>query len=88
MRGRGVIAMIVLALLAALALVYRGEGGPALGRPRVIAIFKASGEANAFWAAVRDGVESGAKDFALELSLRAPRDEIYVDEQIQILGAP
>jgi ribose transport system substrate-binding protein len=87
MKGRGLIGMMILALAAAIAvtLAYRGDSGPAPRRDRVIAIFKTAGTANAFWAAVRDGVESGAKDFDIDVSIRAPRDEIYVDEQIEIL---
>jgi ribose transport system substrate-binding protein len=86
-RDRGVLTMIALALVAALVvtIAYREDSGPALGKERVIAIFKTSGTANAFWAAVRDGIVSGAEDFGLEVTIRAPRDEIYVDEQIQIL---
>ena len=78
---------IALALVAALvvALAFREDSGPARGREKVVAIFKTSGTANAFWASVRDGVESGAKDYGLDVSIRAPRDEIYVDEQIQIM---
>lgn len=87
MKDRGVLTMIALAMVAALVvtIAYREDSGPALGKDRVIAIFKTAGTANAFWAAVRDGVVSGAKDFGLEVTIRAPRDEIYVDEQIQIL---
>jgi ribose transport system substrate-binding protein len=87
MKKRAAFLILGLALAAALVaiLVYRGDSGSAGRRDRVIAIFKTAGTANAFWLAVRDGVESGAKDFGFEVSFRAPRDEIYVDEQIQIL---
>jgi ribose transport system substrate-binding protein len=79
--------MIAFALVAAVvvSIAYRNDSKPEIGRQRVVAIFKTSAAANAFWAAVRDGVESGAQDFGLEVTIRAPRDEIYVDEQIQIL---
>lgn len=87
MKNRSILAMLALALVAALVvtIAYRKDSGPALGKGKVIAIFKTSGSANAFWAAVSEGIESGAQDFGLEVSIRAPRDEIYVDEQIQIL---
>jgi ribose transport system substrate-binding protein len=89
MRDRGIVTMISLALVAALVITiaYRQDSGPAPSKERVIAIFKTSGGANAFWAAVQDGVESGAKDFGFDISIRAPRDEIYVDEQIAIMRA-
>jgi ribose transport system substrate-binding protein len=79
--------MIALALIAALvvALSGRDDREPAHGKEKVVAIFKTPGNSNAFWAAIQDGVESGAQDFGLELAIRAPRDEIYVDEQIEIL---
>jgi len=88
-RDKGLIAMIALALVAAVAvsIAYRKDEGPQRGRERVIGIFKVSRSSNAFWEAVADGAESGAKDFGLELSLRWPRDEIYVDEQIGIMKA-
>ena len=87
MKDRGIIVMIALAAFAALVvtIAYRRDSGPALGKERVIAIFKEPSSANAFWASVSDGVESGAKDFGLALSIRAPRDEISVDEQIEIV---
>jgi ribose transport system substrate-binding protein len=82
-------ALIILPLALAIGLVaaltYRCGSGPAPRRDRIVAIFKTSETANAFWQAVRDGVESGAKDFGFEVSIRAPKDEIHVDEQIQIL---
>jgi ribose transport system substrate-binding protein len=79
--------MIALALAAALVvtLAFRKDSAHAVGREKVVAIFKTGAGANAFWAAVGDGVESGAQDFGFEVSIRAPRDEIYVDEQIGIL---
>jgi ribose transport system substrate-binding protein len=79
--------MLSLALFAALvaALAFRGEAAPDRPKEKVVAIFKTSGTANAFWTSVRDGVMSGAEDYGLEVSIRAPRDEIYVDEQIQIM---
>lgn len=87
MRDRGIFVMLALALLAALVvtIAYRKDAGPQLDKKKVVAIFKTSGSANAFWASVSDGVESGAKDFGLDVSFRSPRDEIYVDEQIAIL---
>lgn len=87
MRDRSIIPMIAFALVAAIvvSVAYRNDAKPTLGRQKVVAIFKTAATANAFWAAVRDGVESGAQDFGLEVSIRAPRDEIYVDEQIQIV---
>jgi ribose transport system substrate-binding protein len=86
-RDRGIIAMIALALVAALVVIvaFRRDSGPHPGKEKVIAIFKTAGTANAFWVSVRDGVESGAVDYGLEVSIRAPRDEIYVDEQIEIM---
>jgi ribose transport system substrate-binding protein len=79
--------MIALALVAAVvvSVAYRNDARPTLSKQKVVAIFKTAGSSNAFWAAVSDGVESGAQDYGLEVSIRAPRDEIYVDEQIQIL---
>jgi ribose transport system substrate-binding protein len=81
--------LLAVALAAAVAvavgLAYRNDAKPAPRKEKVVAIFKASGTANAFWEAVRDGVASGAQDYGLDVSIRAPRDEIYVDEQIQIL---
>jgi ribose transport system substrate-binding protein len=79
--------MIALALVAAVVVcvAYRNDSKPALGMEKVVVIFKTAGTTNAFWEAVRDGVDSGAQDFGFTASIRAPRDEIYVDEQIQIL---
>ncbi len=87
MRNRSILAMIALALAMAIAvsLAFREEGSPKTGKERVVAIFKTSGTANAFWASIRDGVASGAEDFGFDVSIRAPRDEIYVDEQIEIM---
>ena len=87
MRDRGIFVMLALALLAALVvtIAYGKNARPAARQKKVVAIFKTSGTANAFWASVSDGVESGAKDFGLDVSFRSPRDEIYVDEQIAIL---
>ncbi|MDP3177908.1 MAG: substrate-binding domain-containing protein [Spirochaetaceae bacterium] len=87
MRNGTAYAMIAAAALAAgaAALAFRGEAARKPDVARVVAIFKTSSAANAFWAAVRGGVESGAKDFGMEVEFRAPRDEIYVDEQIEIL---
>jgi ribose transport system substrate-binding protein len=86
-KDRGIIALIALALVAALAvsLAYRRDSGPSRPKEKVVAIFKVSSSSNAFWAAVNDGVESGAKDFGFDVSIRWPRDEIYVDEQIAIM---
>jgi ribose transport system substrate-binding protein len=86
-RNRGILAIIALALVAALivTLAYRKDSGPTLEKKKVVAIFKTSGSTNAFWASVSDGVEAGAQDFGLEVSIRAPREEIYVDEQIGIV---
>jgi ribose transport system substrate-binding protein len=86
-RDRSIVPMLSLALVAAVvvSLAYRNDAVPAKGKEKVVAIFKTGAATNAFWASVRDGVESGAQDFGFELSIRAPRDEIYVDEQIQIL---
>ena len=87
MRNRVAITMIALALVAALviAIAYGRNPGFAPGQEKVIAIFKEPASANAFWAAVSDGVESGAKDFGLSVSFRAPHDETAVDEQIKIM---
>jgi ribose transport system substrate-binding protein len=86
-RDRGVVPIIAAALVAAVvvSLAYRGFGKPAPERRKVVAIFKTTPDANAFWTAIRDGVESGAQDFGLEVSIRSPRDEKYVDEQIGIV---
>jgi ribose transport system substrate-binding protein len=80
--------MIAFALVAAAAVsvAFRWEAAPALGKEKTIAIFKTSATSNAFWVSVRDGVKSGAQDYGLDVSIRAPRDEIYVDEQIQIMN--
>jgi ribose transport system substrate-binding protein len=87
LRDRSLVPMIAFALVAAVvvSLAYRNDAKPALGKEKVVAIFKTAGTTNAFWEAVRDGVQSGAQDYGFEASIRAPRDEIYVDEQIQIL---
>jgi ribose transport system substrate-binding protein len=86
-RERGALGMIALALVAALVvtIAYREDSGAEPRKEKVVAIFKTAGTMNAFWAAVAEGVESGAQDFGLVVSIRAPRDEIYVDEQIEIL---
>jgi ribose transport system substrate-binding protein len=87
-RNRGVITMFA-AAVAAIAIVavfsYRNDEKPVLEKRRVVAIFKTVPDANAFWTAIRDGVESGAQDYGLEVSIRSPRDEKYVDEQIGIV---
>ncbi len=87
MRNRGILAISVFAFVVALIAVvaYRKDSGPMLEKRKVVAIFKTSGTANAFWTSVSDGVVSGAQDFGFEVVIRAPRDEIYVDEQIGIL---
>jgi ribose transport system substrate-binding protein len=87
MRDRGLIPVVAFALAAALAagLAYRGCAKPVPERRKVVAIFKTAADSNAFWTAVGDGVESGAQDYGLELSIRSPRDEKYVDEQIGIV---
>ena len=87
MRDRSIVPMLALAIAAALVVTvaYRRDSGPPPKKEKVIAIFKTAGTANAFWASVSDGVESGAQDFGFEVNVRAPRDEIYVDEQIQIV---
>lgn len=87
MRDHSFIPMIAFALAAAIvaSVAYRYDVKPTPDKQKVVAIFKTGGTANAFWAAVSDGVESGAQDYGLEVSIRAPRDEIYVDEQIQIM---
>jgi ribose transport system substrate-binding protein len=86
-KDRSLVTMLSLALFAALvaALAFRGEAEPNRAKEKVIAIFKTSGTANAFWVSVRDGVMSGAEDYGFDVSIRAPRDEIYVDEQIEIM---
>jgi ribose transport system substrate-binding protein len=79
--------MIAAALAAALLVVLLGyyNREPARAKEKVVAIFKTSDASNAFWSAVRDGVESGAQDFGLEVSIRAPRDEIDVDDQMAMV---
>jgi ribose transport system substrate-binding protein len=87
-RDRGVIAMIgaaVAAIAIVAALAYRSDEKPIAERQKVVAIFKTVPTINAFWTAIRDGVESGAQDFGLEVSIRTPRDEKYIDEQIGIV---
>jgi ribose transport system substrate-binding protein len=80
--------MIAFALVAAVvvSVAYRNDAKPKLGKEKVIAIFKTAGTTNAFWSSVSEGVVSGAQDFGFEVSIRAPRDEIYIDEQIEILN--
>jgi ribose transport system substrate-binding protein len=79
--------MIAVALAAALliAIAYREDSGRPRGMDKVVAIFKTSGTANAFWESVSEGVESGAQDFGFDVTFRSPRDEIYVDEQMAIV---
>jgi ribose transport system substrate-binding protein len=87
-RDRGLIVVAAAAALAAAAvaaLAYRDGARPVLEERKVVAIFKTASETNAFWAALRDGVESGAQDYGLDIAIRAPRDEKYVDEQIAIV---
>ena len=87
MSDRSLVPMIAFALVAAVvvSVAYRNDAKPALGKEKVVAIFKTPATTNAFWASVSDGVVSGAQDYGLAISIRAPRDEIYVDEQIQIM---
>ena len=87
MRDRGVVPIIAAALVAAVvvSLAYRGVAKPAPDMRKVVAIFKTTPDANAFWTAIGDGVESGAQDYGLRVSIRSPRDEKYVDEQIGIV---
>jgi ABC-type sugar transport system, periplasmic component len=92
-RDRSLVPIVAVALGLAAALggalaaglAFENSGKPAAERRKVVAIFKTPAATNAFWSSVRDGVESGAQDFDLEVSIRAPRDEMYVDEQIQIV---
>jgi len=87
LRDRSLVPMIALALVAAavVSVAYRNDEKPTPGKEKVIAIFKTPAATNAFWAAVRDGMESGAQDFGFEVAIRAPLDETYVDDQIRIL---
>ena len=78
-------AAAVVAAATVAALAYKDEGSPVQARRKVVAIFKTQASSNAFWIAVTDGAESGAQDFGFDLSIRAPRDEKYVDEQIAIV---
>ncbi len=82
-----VIAFGTLLAAAVITLAYRGSGSPEHpgSRPRVIAVFKMADFSNAFWKNVRDGAVSASKDLDVDLAIRGPRDEIYVDEQIDIL---
>jgi ribose transport system substrate-binding protein len=79
--------MVAAAAAAAIAIGFALRGGakPAPDTRKVVAIFKTAGNANFFWTSIQDGVESGAQDFDLELSIRYPRDEKYIDEQIRIV---
>ncbi len=88
MRDRSLVVLAAAAAaLAALvaSLAYREGAMPVVEERKVVAIFKTAPEGNAFWTALRDGVESGAQDYGLEASIRWPRDEKYVDEQIGIV---
>jgi ribose transport system substrate-binding protein len=87
-RDRGLIVAAAVAAVAAAVvagLAYREGAKPVLEKRRVVAIFKTAPDANAFWTSLRDGVESGAQDYGLVASIRWPRDEKYVDEQIGIV---
>jgi len=88
-RDRGIVAVAAAAVAVAAAvaaMAYRGVPVPVPERRTVVAIFKTQADSNAFWTSVTDGVVSGAQDFGLDVSIRAPRDEKYVDEQIGIVA--
>lgn len=87
MRDKSLLAMLGLALAAAVALVavYRGAGAPAKSERPIVAILKSGEPPNAFWSAIIDGLESGAQDYGFAVSVRAPRDETLVDEQIEMV---
>jgi len=91
MKNRALLIVVAAAVLAAaaLTLLYRGNRffgpGPEATR-RVIAIFKTVDYAGTpFWANVRDGVLSAARDFNIEVSLRGPEQESDIAGQIEIV---
>jgi ribose transport system substrate-binding protein len=85
-RDKSLLAMLGLALAAALGIVaaYRMDASPARSEKRVVAILKTA-TTNAFWSAILEGMDSGAQDFGLTLTVEAPRDETLVREQIGIM---
>ena len=69
-------------------LVYRGSWGAAAGaQPRVVLILKTREASISFWNTLRDGAKRAANDLGIDLSIRGPRDEQQVDEQIGILAS-
>jgi ribose transport system substrate-binding protein len=89
-KQRIVLAIIGAALLAALAFTAAFQWQvffPAgLGKkPYVVVIFKTLDWNNFFWRTLRDGVESAATDFGLEVVIQGPADEKYIDQQISIV---
>jgi ribose transport system substrate-binding protein len=90
MRGRPFLFIGAATVLAALLLTYayHREGfvsDPRLERKKVEVIFKMTD--NSFWRSVADGVESAAKDFDLDVSIEAPKDETMINAQIVMLNA-
>jgi len=82
------IAAATLAAAALLTFAYHREGiagGPRVERKKVYVLFKMSD--NSFWRTVADGVRAAAKDFDLDVTIDAPRDETMVDAQIGMLRA-
>jgi ribose transport system substrate-binding protein len=87
MRDRSTFVLLALSLVAAalVTLLWQGEGPSRPAADRVVAIFKTSSASNDFWASVREGIQAGAADFGFAASLGAPKEEIYVEEQIALV---
>jgi len=89
-RGRPFLLIAAAAILAALGLTLAyHHGGLAAGaraeRKKVDVIFKMTD--NSFWRSVADGVETAAKDFDLDVTIEAPKDETMINAQIAMLRA-
>jgi ribose transport system substrate-binding protein len=89
--SRLIIILVVLSIVAVMAVVfvYRGKNTIEAGsesKPRIAVILKTVDYKNlAFWQTVKDGIESAAKDFNVEISIQGPMSETQVDEQITII---
>ncbi|MDA8409107.1 MAG: substrate-binding domain-containing protein [Treponema sp.] len=79
-------ATVLAAFVFTVAYHWGGQAnGPRAERKKVAVIFKMTD--NSFWLSVADGVTTAAKDFDLDVTIDAPRDETMINAQIAMLRA-
>jgi ribose transport system substrate-binding protein len=82
---------VTVGLAGVLTLVYHagswGLASPNGAVPKVVLIVKTRQPGISFWNTLRDGAKLAASDLGVDLSIRGPKDEQQVEEQIQILDS-